>query len=110
MSKLVEYSSSESEDESRSKPAAAVASTMKLPMLLKVESSVSRRDSPSDHQNRTRQIPHVEGNWATHVFIDCKLAMILQYEVNSMFVNIFKIHWLNNSQECWSRSAKNFQT
>lgn len=70
MNKLVEYSSSESEDESSSKPAPAVACAMKLPMLLKVETS-AHKDSPSDHQNRTRQIPHVEGNWATHVFIDC---------------------------------------
>ncbi|KAJ1980178.1 poly(U)-specific 3'-to-5' RNA exonuclease [Dimargaris cristalligena] len=30
----------------------------------------ARRDNPADHQDRVRTTPHVEGNWATHVYIE----------------------------------------
>lgn len=28
------------------------------------------KDNPNEHDNRVRSFPHVEGNWATHVFIE----------------------------------------
>jgi U6 snRNA phosphodiesterase len=34
---------------------------------------VSSRDDPSRHEGRKRIIPHVEGNWPTHVCLECRL-------------------------------------
>lgn len=32
----------------------------------------SASDDPSMHQGRKRTIPHVQGNWPTHIFLDCR--------------------------------------
>ena len=33
---------------------------------------VSLSDVPSLHGGRKRVIPHVEGNWPTHIYLECK--------------------------------------
>lgn len=41
-------------------------------LLVHVKTSIDTPINSINHQMRKRSIPHVEGNWATHVFIDCK--------------------------------------
>ncbi|KAF4769220.1 hypothetical protein HAV15_008473 [Penicillium sp. str.  len=80
---LVQYSDSESDSESRSslppakKPRHNINPVPSLPPLpasfhnLYASSTrVSVQDDPSLHGGRTRVIPHVEGNWPTHLYLE----------------------------------------
>lgn len=82
---LVGYSDSDSDDEPVAKrPKKETASDHKdnddLPPLpasfLNLYSSsvrVSNTDDPSLHHGRKRVVKHVEGNWPTHVYLECML-------------------------------------
>lgn len=40
--------------------------------LYSTAARVSTSDNPSLHGGRQRAVPHVEGNWPTHVYLECK--------------------------------------
>lgn len=93
MAGLVDYSSSESDQEENVlSPMETSRTSIKLPMLLQVKETnqttskihqmrtstrtLNEIETVEKHQGRTRSFEHVEGNWATHIYIDCKLQFI----------------------------------
>lgn len=37
---------------------------------------VSVRDDPNLHGGRKRVIPHVEGNWPSHIYLECNQTLL----------------------------------
>lgn len=76
MKSLVEYSGSDDSSDDDDKDNDAVPPKkmkLQLPMLLDQKGADNDRDeTPEHHQMRTRSIPHVEGNWASHIRVDCE--------------------------------------
>lgn len=70
---LVSYSgSSSSENEEEITPPLPVKKR-KLPALPSHLTLAVPLDDPSKHQGRTRTTPHVEGQWAAHVYVSLSL-------------------------------------
>jgi hypothetical protein len=81
MSALVDYSSSDDEavDTTPSVPSRTSASALPpLPAafrnLYSTNVRTSNADDPELHGGRRRQVAHVEGNWPSHIYTECKLV------------------------------------
>jgi len=73
---LVSYSDSSSEDDARSnsptspeKLPTAAQKKRKLPPLATHLTVAAPIDDPAQHQGRVRTTPHVDGQWAAHVYV-----------------------------------------
>ncbi len=76
---LVSYSgSSSSENEEEIPPPPPPVKKRRLPALASHLVPPVPLDDPSKHQGRTRATPHVEGQWAAHVYVSLVLRGALR--------------------------------
>lgn len=99
---LVQYSDSDSDAELPASPPAAkkprLNSINQQPSLPPLPSAfhdlyaystrVGVKDDPSLHGGRKRAIPHVEGNWPTHLYLECKQRFRPRVVLSCLIANL----------------------
>ncbi|KAJ5889031.1 hypothetical protein N7495_009072 [Penicillium taxi] len=105
---LVQYSDSESDDDVESPP--AKKSCLKQPSslpplpaafhdLYASNARVSVQDNPSLHSGRKRAVPHIEGNWPTHLSLECTHVFLLtesHLQIYRFKVTFDSLKWVSN--------------
>ncbi|OAG08965.1 uncharacterized protein CC84DRAFT_1194948 [Paraphaeosphaeria sporulosa] len=103
---LVQYSDSESDDADaklpsnnalkRKRSASAQASTSLPPLpaafhdLYSTSARVSTSDDPSLHGGRKRAVPHIQGNWPSHVYLEWLPSQAESQKLNSLIKHVRK--------------------
>ena len=77
MDKLVNYSSS-SDDEPPAPKKCKLPVPFEKPKIVEIETSTK------EHEGRKRQIKHVEGNWASHIFIELEENLIQKLRLKNV--------------------------
>lgn len=129
MDKTVNYSSSSESDTPEPPPPKKLK---KLPVPFETVKAIKIED-PLLHGGRKRQVEHVEGNWASHIFIEPEEDFIEKFKnffediqrkheginiINSPHVSLSKMfilkhHWIDNFFKVFTKNLKfrefNFQ-
>ena len=68
--------------------------------LYTTNSRASVKDDRSLHDGRRRIIPHVEGNWPTHVYLECRLRFHVPGGIHTWMISADLLEGILQIQNC----------